>query len=181
MSASNRVLTGKACVTSVHAGDAGEAILRPEAPATILDRAEGFRYLTRLVRVGLIQSLEAADPDFPFFYRPSDEFTKYGGDNPDNVYWSAMVKGDRDYRITGMRGTINYFSIGSKAFRMEKDGSIESTGELNGAEMKVGSGGKFEIIVSGKSHIGNWLPTKAETNFLLIRQTYLDRKNRGTR
>src|SRR5579863_9880974 len=45
--------------------DAGEVILRPDAPATPLDRAEGFRYLSRLVRIGLLQGLEAMDPDFP--------------------------------------------------------------------------------------------------------------------
>ena len=155
---------------------AGDAVLRPEAPASMLNRAEGFRYLTRLLRIGLIQNLEAADPDFPFFYRPADEITKYGGDNPDNVYWSAMVRGDRDYRITGTRGTMYYFSIGSKAFRMEKDGTIESTGELNGADMKWASDGRFEIVVSSKQpNADNWLPMSPETNFLLMRQTYLDR------
>jgi hypothetical protein len=155
---------------------AGDVIMRPEVPASVVDRAEGFRYLTRLLRIGLVQSLEAANPDFPFFYRPGDEYTKYGGDNPDNVYWSAMVRGDRDYRITATRGTIYYFSIGSKAFRMEKDGSIESTGELTGSDLKIGPDGKYEILVSSKPQPGNWLPMTTNTNFLLIRQTYLDRK-----
>jgi len=86
-----------------------------------------------------------------------------------------MILGDRDYRITGTRGTIYYFSIGSKAFRMDKDGSIESTGELNGADMTIGADGTFEIIVSSRPQPGNWLPVKTESNFLLIRQTYLDR------
>ena len=31
---------------------AGAEVLRPETPATELDRAEGWRYLTRLTRVG---------------------------------------------------------------------------------------------------------------------------------
>jgi hypothetical protein len=157
--------------------DAGEAILRPDAPATSLDRAEGFRYLSRLVRIGLLQGLEAMDPDFPIFYRGSEETAKYGADNPDNVYWNTMVKGDRDYRITGTRGTIYYFSIGSKAFRMETKSTIQSTGELKGSDLKVGPDGKFEIICSSKPQPGkNWLPMTAETSGILIRQTYLDRK-----
>jgi hypothetical protein len=32
---------------------AGAEVLRPETPATELDRAEGWRYLTRLTRVAL--------------------------------------------------------------------------------------------------------------------------------
>src|ERR1700730_18144211 len=95
--------------------DAGDVIMRAEIPAPAIDRAEGLRYLSRLLRIGLLQNLEAADSDFPFFYRPSDEITKYGGDNPDNIYWAAMVKGTNDYRITGKRGTVFYFSIGAKA------------------------------------------------------------------
>jgi hypothetical protein len=179
----NPVVPGQALVSGkawrefcAKLADAGEAILRPEAPSSPLDRAEGFRYLTRLLRIGLMQNLEAADPDFPFFFRPGDEVTKYGGDNPDNIYWSATVKGDRDYRITASRGTIYYFSIGSKAFLMETKGSIESTGELNGKDLKIGPDGRFEIICSSRPQPGNWLRMTPETNFLLIRQTYLDRK-----
>ena len=157
--------------------DAGDVILRPDVPANAINRAEGFRYLTRLLRIGLLQNLEAADPEFPFFYRPGDEYTKYGGDNPDNVYWSAMVKGDNDYLITATRGTIHYFSIGSKAFLMDKNGTIESTGELTGDDLQIGPDGCYEIHVSRSRKDGNWLPMTSDTNFLLIRQTYLDRKN----
>jgi hypothetical protein len=158
--------------------EAGEAILRPEAPQNLFDRTEGFRYLTRLLRIGLIQSLEAADVDFPFFYRPSDEISKYGGDNPDNVYWSAMVRGSNDYRISGHRGSMHYWSIGSKAYRMDLDGTIVSTGELRGEDVDWGPDGNFQIIVSARPQPGkNWLPMKTETNFLLIRQTYLDRRS----
>ncbi len=32
---------------------AGDAILQPGTPATVFDRAEGLRYLTRLLRAGL--------------------------------------------------------------------------------------------------------------------------------
>jgi hypothetical protein len=173
----DRVFTGEAWRDfCAKLADAGEAILRPDAPATPLDRAEGFRYLSRLVRIGLLQGLEAMDPDFPIFYRGSDETAKYGADNPDNVYWNTMVKGDRDYRITGNRGTIYYFSIGSKAFLMETKATIRSTGELKGADLKVGPDGKFEIICSSKPQRGNWLPMTPDTSGILIRQTYLDRK-----
>ncbi len=73
--------------------EAGEVILAADGPAGVLDRAEGFRYLSRLARVGLEMCLESTDPDFPYFYRASHETAKIGADNPDNVYWNATVSG----------------------------------------------------------------------------------------
>src|SRR3546814_18964587 len=62
---------------------AGQQILRPEAASSPLDRAEGWRYLKRLLRIGLEMHLEFADPDFPGFFLPSHETGKIGAANPD--------------------------------------------------------------------------------------------------
>ncbi len=46
-----QVVSGKAWTDFCRALEqAGEVILRDSAPATPLDRAEGYRYLTRLLR-----------------------------------------------------------------------------------------------------------------------------------
>jgi hypothetical protein len=152
---------------------AGDVVLRDTAPATALDRAEGYRYLTRLVREMLYSTVENADPDFPRLHEL--DLTKIGADNPDNVYLSATVRGDRTYRITGVRGTISYFSIGSKANRYAKDGTMASTGELTDAQLAVGPDGTVEIIASATPRPGNWLPLAPDTTSLVVRQTYLDR------
>jgi hypothetical protein len=157
--------------------EAGAAITRTDLPTTQLDRAEGFRYLTRLLRIGLIQNLEAGDKEFPMFFQSCDEITKWGGDDPDKVYYNALVRGDRDYRITGRRGTMHFFSIGSKAFLMDQGGTIRSTGELKNSEVKVGPNDEVEIIASSKKQPGNWLPMTKDTNFLLMRQAYLNKQN----
>jgi hypothetical protein len=155
--------------------EAGEVILAPDMPATPLDRAEGFRYLSRLVRIALEMNLEASDPDFPFFYKASHETAKIGADNPDNIYWNATVSGDCDYRISGRRGTMAYFSIGSKANRYHIDGTMASTGELYDEQIPWGPDGTFEIIASASKKPGAWLPMAADTSFIIIRQSYLDR------
>jgi hypothetical protein len=41
--------------------------------------------------------------------------------------------------------------------------------------MIIGPDGKFEIIVSAKKYPGNWLPITADTNMIVVRQTFLDR------
>ena len=42
---------------------AGDVVLKADAAANPLDRAEGFRYLTRLLRIALEMNLEWADPE----------------------------------------------------------------------------------------------------------------------
>ncbi|MFD5830586.1 DUF1214 domain-containing protein [Lentzea sp. NPDC060358] len=150
---------------------AGEVVL--SGPDTPLDRAEGHRYLARLTREMLYSCLDNADPDFPRFHEL--DLVKIGADNPDNVYLSANIRGDRTYRITGRRGTIAYFSIGSKANRYAKDGTMASTGELSGADLEVAPDGTVEIIASAAEQPGNWLPLAPDSTGLVVRQTYLDR------
>src|SRR5689334_14939080 len=140
---------------------AGEQILRPETPADALDRAEGWRYLTRLLRVGLAMHLEFADPDFPGFFAPSHETAKIGGDNPDNLYLMARINGARDYVIRGRRGTVPYLSFGSQKGGYETDGRMVQTGFLDGNALQVAKDGSFEIVVSAEPQEGNWLKLEA--------------------
>ena len=70
---------------------AGEACCARRRRPSAFDRAEGFRYLTRLLRAGLESQLEFADPRFPGFFQLSNETIKIGNDNPDNVYRNANV------------------------------------------------------------------------------------------
>jgi hypothetical protein len=155
---------------------AGAEVLRPETPATELDRAEGWRYLTRLTRVGLEMMLEFGNPDFPVFYQASNTTLKIGGDNPDNVYWNATIAGDRDYRLRGMRGTVRYLSFATKANRYAIDGTLASTGELDAPNLQVNPDGTFEVLVSRNRQPGNWLPMSADSTMLLVRNTILDRE-----
>ncbi|GAB3439122.1 DUF1214 domain-containing protein [Actinophytocola sediminis] len=173
--AAAEVLTGQVWTEFCRALEgAGQVVLREHAPATALDRAEGFRYLTRLVREMLYATIENADPDLPRL-RELD-LVKIGADNPDNVYLSATIRGDRTYRITGRRGTIAYFSIGSKANRYAKDGTMASTGELSDRDLEVDEDGTVTIIASATPCAGNWLPLAADSTSLVVRQTYLDRE-----
>lgn len=156
---------------------AGEIVTGFDAAANPLDRAEGYRYLTRLLRIALDMQLEHADPDFPSFYAASHETAKIGADNPDNIYMNATVTGARSYRIRGTRGTVPILSFGTKANRYAIDGTMASTGELDSADMAVAADGSFEIIVSRERAPGNWLPLAEDSSMVLVRQTFLDRSN----
>jgi hypothetical protein len=155
---------------------AGAQVLRPEAPSTLLDRAEGYRYLTRLLRLGLEMHLEYADPEFPGFFSPSHETAKIGADNPDNLYLMARISGEHEYVIRGKRGTVAYLSFGSQRGGYETDGKMIQTGFVDGQALRCDRDGRFELVVSSKPQDGNWLKVEPATNAVIVRQTFLDRK-----
>ena len=154
----------------------GEQILRPEAPADPQTRAEGFRYLTRLLRIALEMHLEFADPDFPGFITPSHETAKIGADNPDNLYRYARLNGEHRYRVSGNRGSVFYLSFGTQKGGYESDGKMIQTGFVDAPQLQLGADGNFEIILSQHPPAsGNWLRMEPESNALIVRQTFLDR------
>jgi len=156
---------------------AGQVILRPETPQTEIDRAEGWRYLTRLMRVGCEMMLECADTDFPTLYSASHTTAKIGGDNPDNLYLNAAIDGRREYRIRGTRGTVHYLSFGTRANRLAVDGTMIETGNLATTELKTEADGSFEVILSTERKGTNWVRMTEQSNVVLVRQTFLDRNS----
>jgi hypothetical protein len=92
---------------------AGEVLLRDDLGTSTFDRAEGHRYLTRLLRAGFVSFAETTGPQHPVF-RAMPELVKMGLDNPDNYYLSAPVDGRSTYRIRGQRGSIHYLSFAAQ-------------------------------------------------------------------
>lgn len=156
---------------------AGDQLLRPEAPGDALDRAEGYRYLSRLLRAGLESQLEFADPRFPGFYSLSGPTIKIGADNPDNLYANAAVSGRYDYRISGRRYSPHYLAFATKVGGLGSDGSLRGVGAIDSQTMRFEDDGRFEILLSTRRQADNWLPMSADTTMLLARQTFLDREH----
>jgi len=154
---------------------AGDVVLREGTPATAFDRAEGFRYLTRLLRAGLDGQLESSDPRYPRFYQLANETIKIGNDNPDNIYHNCQLSGRYEYRITGTRGTVPYMTFGTKGGGYERDGSMVPTGQIDSKQLEVARDGSFEIRVSREPQPGNWLPMQDHTTTMVVRQTFDDR------
>lgn len=153
----------------------GRHVVRPEIPADPFTRAEGYRYLTRVLRSAFDIFTEHADPLFPVLYRPCDEIVKYGGDDPDKHLQKCAISGAYDYRIRGRRGTVQALSFLTQGSNFGQGGTMLPTGFLDTDTLQVESDGSFEIIVSTRPHPGNWLPMTPESQALLIRQTFGDR------
>lgn len=173
-----RILTGKAwrefCDTIKAAGT---AMVFPGAPKHALDQAEGYRYLSRLVRGGLEAFVEHADPLFPRFQRLVHETVKLGADNPDNAYVSARISGQYRYRIRGTRGTVFYLGFATQLADYSKD-EPQLTGSLEADDLHLGPDGAFEIIVAVDKPAGDvsWLPMRPGSRIVLVRQTFLDKR-----
>lgn len=154
---------------------AGDVILRSSTPGDAFNRAEGYRYLTRLLRAGLESNIESGDPRFPRFYQLANDTIKIGNDNPDNLYLNVNLDGRLDYRIRGQRGTVNYLSFGTKAGDYATTGTLQASGQLEADDLEINADGSFEIIVSSQKHQGNWLPMRENTSTMIVRQTFNDR------
>jgi hypothetical protein len=158
--------------------EAGKIILRPEMPISELDRAEGVRYLSRLTRMAVEVCFENSDPDFPTLLNIPNPTAKAGADNPDNLYFTAPISGDREYRLWGTRGTVSWLAFSTKSLVAGRDGQAiaTSTGSLDGRNLIVSPDGSFEILVSREPRPGNWLPLGENSSQLVFRQTFRDRK-----
>jgi hypothetical protein len=172
-----RVLDGRAWADFCDAiKAAGAVILDERAPADPRNRAEGFRYLSRLTRAALETFVEDADPLAPELLRTCHETIKLGADNPDNVYQNAPISGKHEYVIRGHRGTVHYLGFGTQEGNYGATGSLATTGYLDDRALQVDADGRFEIAVSREPRDGNWLPMNERSRALVVRQTFLDRK-----
>jgi len=157
--------------------DAGQVVQSEKAPKDPLNRAEGYRYLTRLLRGGLESFLEHSDADFPVLRCICHETIKLGADNPDNRYETASINSKHDYRISGYRGSVDYLGLGSVINLYGSGGGMETTGYVEASELTIADDGYFEIVISQQEQPGNWLPMGPETNSINVRQTFQDRDN----
>lgn len=171
-----RVLDGRAWAEFCDTLKAsGEVVLRDSSPTGALDRAEGFRYLSRVARMALGQFVEMPDPLAPVFRRTADPTMKLGCDNPDSYYLMATLSGDHEYRIRGRRGTVPYLSL-STYYGGYGGGRAGCGGTIGLDEIEIAPDGSFEILVSTREQPGSWLPMDPETHQIIIRQTHHDRE-----
>jgi hypothetical protein len=156
---------------------AGNVITSDISPRDPFQRAEGYRYLTRLLRAALETFVEDADPAAPELLRTCHETIKMGADNPDNYYQNAPINGKYEYRLSGHRGTVHYLGFGTQEGNYGATGSLHTSGYLDASEVAIDPDGYFEIAVSCEKKPGNWLPMSPKSRTLVVRQTFLDKKS----
>lgn len=146
----------------------GEEILGEGFPQVPRDRAEGFRWLTRLVVHATRMELEAGDPQFPRFVRYETPDQQWGGPNPDNTYLRANIEAQTSYRIwanvRGVRQAI--FSLHEGDMQL---GEFGVYGERSLDDLHVAPDGGLEVLVSPQAQAGNWIETHPGARIVTIR------------
>jgi hypothetical protein len=112
------------------------------------DLPDGYRSLASLVEGAFYLNFEL-DPERPFFRQIVSRSRKMLGDNGDALYYTAPVRSDRAYRVTGNRAGAVYLS-----FTVEKDSgeggySTETAGVLNDDQIDFAPNGDFEVFFGG--------------------------------
>jgi len=154
-------------------------IVSSQDDLTNTDEVEGYRYLTRLLRLSLEMNIEHSNKHNPSFYSLSHETAKIGADNPDNIYLNANIDGSSSYEVFGNIGEVEYLSFGVKENRYSIDGTMNSLGEIDLSEMTVSDDGDFKLVLGQEISANNYLHMPSQANMLIVRQTYLEelRKN----
>jgi len=121
----------------------------------------------------IIKSLEESvvqDPDYPLF-RNIDYRIREGGDNADQSYFMARIRGGADYRIWGRIGSAQRIAV--QLYKGEPwTGKGGVGGYLDFENIKFGADGSFEIFISARQHEGNWIKTSGDVTSVIVRQIY---------
>ena len=135
------------------------------------DLADARSSLLHSLQHGLEVYLEG-DPARPTFKRFVTPEKKLLGDNPDAVYFHAMVDDVHSYRIRGNIAGATYTSFTVELGTRDGGNSTGVGATLNDTEFEVDGDGNYEIIASPKKQPGNWLQLPKGAGSLSTRHYY---------
>ena len=120
------------------------------------ERAAG-RYLVANALQHGFQCWFESDPARPLFHRWLSPTKKLLGDNPDALYYGAVVDPAGTYRIRGNVQGACYSSFSVETGAMEGHLSKGVISTLNDTEFDVAADGSYEIVASPEPQPRNWL------------------------
>ena len=158
------------------------------------DRAEWYRFMSRLVRNGFERFVENCEAERPRL-RDAPWRNSINVQCPDQDHLMCEFEsGAHEYRITGTRGTLPYFVMavwsapqpadlaarswagrGAASLGEFDPSNLKTTAFLKSDEIDFDDQGRFEVILSQKSRPRNWLALAPDSTGILIRLVYHDR------
>jgi hypothetical protein len=155
---------------------AGRLVLGEGVPDSPRARAEGFRYLARFLASGVANCITHDDADYPLFGRMIEYARPWGLDNPDCLYLYAPLRGGAQYRVWGRRGSARHveFQVNFGHFASGDIAQWGTISALDGFALECARDGHFELRIGGEPRAANWLASRADAQFLLVRQLFAD-------
>ena len=155
---------------------AAEKIIR-DAPhvRTEQDVVEGLDYLAGSIRAAL-SAAWGYERDFPFFVRSATPYTKVGLDNPDTLYFSARIREDAEYVVTGRRGgtaDLSFQILNGDYTPAEVPDSLNA---FDDRAITIEPGGGFELRFGpARADAGpNYFALGPRASMLLVREVWSD-------
>lgn len=142
------------------------------------DLLEGYDYLAGCIRAA-VQAAWAYDPDFPSFIRSATQDTKIGLDNPDTLYFSARIRGDAEYVVTGRRGTTCDLSFQILNGDYSPARVPDSLNAFDDRHFPIADDGAFELRFGPRRPDAprNRFSLGSDAAMLLVREVYSDWDN----
>lgn len=140
-----------------------------------LSRAEGLRYLTRLIAGAIPMTMECWDPEYPAFLKFLSSRIQYGLPAADALYQWAPVHGDHVYRIKGPRGTAHMLDIETRVGHFAHIGQWQIVDR--GCDFAPDSDGYIDIVLSHREQPGNWVKIPEGYGDIIFRQYFYDWQN----
>jgi len=148
---------------------AEQALRQVDAARDPISAARGYLHLGRQVLSAMENHL-LGDPDQPRF-RILDDRVRTGGDNPDQRYGFAPIRGGVEYEIWGWKGSAARVEV--QLYQREPYGAEDvSLGYLSDEEIDYDADGQFTIRIgpdrTGRSALAN----PPEATIVQVRQIY---------
>ena len=132
------------------------------------DLPDGFRQIASMLEGGFHLMFEL-DPERPYFNRIVTRSRKMMGDNADALYYTAPVRSDRAYRVTGNLAGAVYLSFTVERNTTDGGYSTETAGVLNDDMIDLTAAGDFEVFFGGEPRARNWQELVEGASELIVR------------
>ena len=132
------------------------------------DLYDGYRSIADTLEGALALVFEN-DAQRPFFRAIGTRTRKMLGDNPDALYYTAPVRADMTYRVTGNMAGCVYLSFTVELGSADGGYSTQTAGVLRDADFDIAPDGSFEVFFGGPACAANWLALPEGASELIVR------------
>ena len=139
------------------------------------DVVDGLDYLAGSLRAA-IAAAWSFDKEFPYFVRSATPYTKVGLDNPDTLYFSARIREDAEYVVTGRRGDTADLSFQILNGDYTPADVPDSLNAFDDRDIEINPDGTFELRFGPpRADAGpNYFALGQRAAMLLVREVWSD-------
>ena len=139
------------------------------------DVVDGLDYLAGSLRAA-IAAAWSFDKEFPYFVRSATPYTKVGLDNPDTLYFSARIREDAEYVVTGRRGDTADLSFQILNGDYTPADVPDSLNAFDDRDIEINPDGTFELRFGPpRADAGpNYFVVGQRAAMLLVREVWSD-------